>query len=755
MKPRNPFPANPVATHGVPITRTCDELQTVRRARQELLDYLSAYAKDETRYGGAVALAGAHGSGKTHLLLHLADASRKVTTFDVASIYVKSEEKALFNVYRQALVEIGRLGLVHLLDLARRALAKHDVEQTRITESISGRIDAALDLNALIDDGTIDADALENTLDEALHASGIPRDVIQVVKLCATSSGDKAFQWLLGNSAGDLDVLGVPRPLRQIESASPGSSSEDNVAVDGLSLLALLHRIAGSPMVVLIDQLDVLLPHDFGEPVSFPALTTFLEKLTKQSALVFLAGSEAAWKRLPPDVAPRLLMRTPLPVGALTREEIAMLVDALMDKRKKQLSDDALDALDELTGGNPREVLAISHQLFEKTDGRLARATAEDVAESALRSGTVDDKARLALTQTDEVIRDYGRISRNVGLPNRETVDRVVRQKDRVVVAIVLVKASDDLDEAIQARNLRDAIHSIKETLAGAPVIAVTVGYTSAEVRELFKAAAVVIPFDDRRYKPLLEAEMVRIDASTEPVIQRDQEAIAMLQKIAGRLDELESRRRDEADKAQGRFAAEAAKATEPETKERALKTRWQLLEELDRTTNAASSGDSDQERQSIRSILINNEAYRKDRMLDALGGLYLDVTAIEASTSEITTTLVSTKLEILADMRTRLRGGNLIGDAYAHPGRTALIASALSVVAALVLLMAVLGVEPGYVVGFAIYRLPWLLAFGLAIGIYTYGILFFRNPIRLWHSRIKQLRDETFGLVLKPVSRT
>ncbi|MGA8810834.1 MAG: hypothetical protein WB973_23420, partial [Thermoanaerobaculia bacterium] len=443
---RNPFPADPVATYGVPTIKTCDSLNTVSSARKELVGYLSAYAKADTRYGGIVALAGAHGSGKTHLLLYLHETCRTLTSFRIGCVYVKPDTPGLFSVYRGAIEAIGRIGIIQLLDTARRELAKRESERTHITESISTRIDQTTDLNVLINDNTVDADAIENALDAALHSSGVPSDTIEALKLCESSSGEKAFQWLLGSDVPDLETLGLSRLLRQTESTVSGASSEDSVAIDGLSLLALLHRVAGSPFVVLIDQFDVLLPRAVEEKLSYPAITTFMETMKRQMSLVIIAGSEAAWRRLPPDVPPRVRGRALLKVGALTRDEIGLLVDALMDTRRT-LEDNTLAALDELTGGNPREVLAISHQLYEKTSGNMNSATADDVTKSGLRSGTVVERARLARSLTDEIISDYGRISRDAALPDGGIVDRVVRQKDRVVVAILLVQASDSIDE--------------------------------------------------------------------------------------------------------------------------------------------------------------------------------------------------------------------------------------------------------------------------------------------------------------------
>lgn len=751
---RNPFPADPVATFGVPTLRTCDKLSTVRSAKGELTDYLTAYVKAETRYGAVVALAGAHGSGKTHLLLYLQETSRGFTSLNIGSVYIKPDIPGLFGVYRKALEAIGRTGIINLLDSARRELAKRDSDRTRITESISARIDQTKDLSELLDDNTVDADALENELDETLHTTGIPTDTIQALKLCQSSSGEKAFQWLLGNEVAELDTLGLSGQLRQTETSASGISAEDNVAIDGLSVLALLHRVAGSPFLVLIDQFDVLLPSEIEGIISYPAITTFMEAMKAQMSLVVIAGSEGAWSRLPPDVLPRVRGRAVLKVGALTRDEIVLLIDALMDSRAT-LNSDTLTALNELTGGNPREVLAISHQLYEKTAGAMHRATPRDVGESGLRSGTVDERAKLALKLTDEVIRDYGRISRDVATSDGKVIDRVVRQKERVVVAILLVRASDSVDETTQAKNLRDAIQSIRQTMPGAPVVAVTVGYTSAEVRSLFAPAATVIPFDDRTHKTQLEAEMVRLDTqvTTEPPKEDATKTAMVLDKITARLEALENARREEAGKAQERFAAEAANAAAPEIREREMKTRWQLLEELDRVFDYASGANERGERDSIRLILVNNEAHRNDRLLDELGGLYLDLLDIGRSAwndKGMMLRLHNAKMGIIAEMRSRLQRRTAFNAALGRPVQMSLLIGTITLVLELLaatwfyLLREVPGAPLTYAFVLAVrYWLPFHIGGAFIVYGFVFTLLRWRNPAARWRRRIAWIRKD------------
>ena len=59
----NPFPAEAVATFGK-ARITCDTLKYMVEMREELSRYLTAYPRDDARFGGAIGLSGGHGSGK-------------------------------------------------------------------------------------------------------------------------------------------------------------------------------------------------------------------------------------------------------------------------------------------------------------------------------------------------------------------------------------------------------------------------------------------------------------------------------------------------------------------------------------------------------------------------------------------------------------------------------------------------------------------------------------------------------------------
>ena len=53
------------------------------------------------------------------------------------------------------------------------------------------------------------------------------------------------------------------------------------------------------------------------------------------------------------------------------------------------------------------------------------------------------------------------------------------------------------------------------------------------------------------------------------------------------------------------------------------------MVDELDRVQTALAKGQSDLERERIRSMLVANETSVKDKLFDQLGGIYLDVVSL------------------------------------------------------------------------------------------------------------------------------
>ena len=263
--PENPFPLEAVATYGK-IVKSCDELKYMNAPLQELTDYLRAYSESSQRYGAAIGLRGGHGSGKTHLLIRLAEIARDFESIDVDVLYAKADKANFYDLYFQLMSALPREVLQDYLGLAMTNIAIEHVQKAKATESISERIRGPEDLPKLYGEGNLARDQLLTTLQQRLEDTQVPVEIPRILmQIDNPTYGDTAYQWLIGNDVQKPEDLGLSRSLLKLEpgrvNGSEGASvsaAPDVTAVDALETIAALVSIAERPLIVLIDQLEVL-----------------------------------------------------------------------------------------------------------------------------------------------------------------------------------------------------------------------------------------------------------------------------------------------------------------------------------------------------------------------------------------------------------------------------------------------------------------------------------------------------------------
>src|SRR5262249_20914055 len=147
-----------------------------------------------------------------------------------------------------------------------------------------------------------------------------------------------------------------------------------------------------------------------------------------------------------------------------------------------------------------------------------------------------------------------------------------------------------------------------------------------------------------------------------------------------------------------------------PARKEQELKTRWDLVEALDRLEAALDAGvPEDEERGRMRAILVANETYRSDSILDQLGAAYLDLMSLDSSLAD--------RRELIFDMRQSLRqqGGFLAAVRRASP----LSEIVVGIIAALLGWVFAAGAGAG-----AAFATLIGLAAGVGAGVYVWVVL-------------------------------
>jgi hypothetical protein len=692
----NPFYLEAVATYGVPI-RTCDHLQYMQAAGKQLDDFLVSYEKETTRYGGTVPLRGSHGSGKTHLLSWLGLARSRPRSQPTV-LYAKVDRASFFDLFSQLISQLPQVQLQHLIAEAIQQLALEKVGKAKITTDLGARLQSPASVVDLAKEGNIDRDELFRTLSDRLQKqmqdNKVPLEIpTALLKVDSPTLGERAYQWMQGKKVEGLEELGLAHYLGELAQDAQGSSVPELAAIDALETIAALHQFAGRPLVILVDQLEVFVRGVEIERKQMLSslIKKLLEQLGRQNAMTFIAGAEDAWDTLPRDVTPRLRVREPLKVGSLNLDETRIFLESFT-KDTARFSQESVTTIHQLAGGNPREIIRIAYQAFKKLDGRLNEASHEDLLAGARESGTVADRERIALATVDKVFAGLGTISQDLDLGGKATLERLLLVGTKPRLALVTVKATDQLSEVQSARRVPAVVQYLEQTWPKVPLIVTTIGYSSSPVAELLGRAGAVLEFSEETFASQLRTRVVELltkqeqadresqaqqhpttdkavmDAlkalssrleKRESAIQTDPAIADTLRRISQRLDEIEIKRKDNVERVAQNFSNETLLYAKPDIERRELQSKWDVLDELERLLESRYYDSNRwEEGQVIRRILVTNEAVLKIKYLDDLGGAYLDLLTEERLGRRET---VHERRDLIFEMQRVLRNRSLL----------------------------------------------------------------------------------------------
>jgi predicted ATPase len=406
----NPFPVVPVCLYsedGLPTAVTA----SFARAQDVLRSYLQTIEREDHSHHSPLSIRGGHGAGKTHLLAHLGFQMREARA-DSTRLYARAESSTL-ELYKQL---VRQVSLTQLLELVERASRNSAVVA----------VDGALSSHAFV---TLLPDRVDYAVRESLNS------------LLDPAKADEAYRWFTGEIV-------------------PGSVELDaRRQSDILQALAALHRLAGVPLLVLIDQLEGLTreaPEEFYRSTSF--VMRLIEHFTSEGALLAIAGHDEAWSAMPPDVVHRFSTSHLLNVGKLTVEETGHLIDVLAYEgaRPPQWQETVTDLRD-VANGNPRTILGVAYRLYELYDGDLGRATYDDMAKVASEyEGSV---AASTIASADaSAARPATRRQQTKESAASPSPDARVREQQRAKVAPDVPDGTDLLDIRREVRALSAVI---------------------------------------------------------------------------------------------------------------------------------------------------------------------------------------------------------------------------------------------------------------------------------------------------------
>src|SRR6266702_4221107 len=145
------------------------------------------------------------------------------------------------------------------------------------------------------------------------------------------SYGAAAFELLCGGAPAKQ---GPPLPEALWTGAL--SQADTDIAVNALECLAALFRIAGTPLVLLLDQLENFVPADSTRAAAAASIVKkMVEQVGRQDGVLVLTGTEPVFERFPRDVGPRFYQREPLVAGHLELDETRSLLSAHARNREK------------------------------------------------------------------------------------------------------------------------------------------------------------------------------------------------------------------------------------------------------------------------------------------------------------------------------------------------------------------------------------------------------------------------------------
>ncbi|GGC23770.1 hypothetical protein [Pseudoduganella buxea] len=389
----NPFPIEAVSTYGS-ANITCTALHHMDAAQNELRQYLEAHSVDTTRYGGAIGLRGIPGAGKTHLLTWLGTTLRQTRTFCGTVLYAKCDSSAFSALCYQLMMGLERPLLIELIQLALLNLARRKARAAKVTESLADRLES---IDALAIPRTEININLEQLRHELVGELGDRTGALETARILLdvpdATLGADAYRWITGLGVDNPAQLGVTQSARGA-GEHPGPLELEAAAITALETIAALHHLAGVPFVVLLDQLEVLLstPDHAAYQMVSSLTKKFVEQLSRQSALTFIAGIPEAWNRQMRDASARIRQRDHIHVGGLSCDETALVLNAYMKERPHlpDFGDSAVRQIHQLSGGSPREALRIAHNLFARIVG-LPTPTAARSTGKVMAFGFDDD----------------------------------------------------------------------------------------------------------------------------------------------------------------------------------------------------------------------------------------------------------------------------------------------------------------------------------------------------------------------------
>ena len=184
------------------------ELNPFLVAKQQVDEYLERYSPTTQGMGTVLGIKGSHGSGKTHLVYYLMEASRQSnhimpSAHKPVQVYVKCESNDLWTVYRHIIAQIDyetlqRVNEKWLEKIGFAYASKAQLTSSSSVHALFGNSDVGN--KYFLNVGLLFPEVIEQTLREAVLDMTYSQDFFQAISYLRNPSlGREAYRWLRGD----------------------------------------------------------------------------------------------------------------------------------------------------------------------------------------------------------------------------------------------------------------------------------------------------------------------------------------------------------------------------------------------------------------------------------------------------------------------------------------------------------------------------------------------------------------------------
>ncbi|MEO5873368.1 MAG: hypothetical protein ABIS86_09755 [Streptosporangiaceae bacterium] len=404
----NPFPPNAAAE-----VLGGDEAVTVTtNAVDRALRHWRAYRDGAGGQGRVIALLGEQGTGKTHIASRILHEVRELPGGDAQEIYVQAQWGGFRNTYTGAFLNWFRPP-----DILRR-LREYYANIIADSLGASGFPERA---TQRLRDGMVDPQRFvtEFGLPESDYLELLNADLADVTRnkefgaaftlLLRGDLKSQVAEWLRGE---DPDHLLQERGI----TTRIGTAGE---ALDAMGVLTLLYHGRARRFVLVLDEMDRVLPSASPpDEETLEAFRKFLKLMVEKGVFLVLAGLPELITAMGPVLKERLSEE--IRVGQFTSIEARELVELSMARTHYghglgPFSDEIVDYIVELTGGNARQVIQLCHSCYQQS--RETREVTETMVDLAAKGKvTLIEPAQLHQIVQDR-LRRLGRTEFDTGHP--------------------------------------------------------------------------------------------------------------------------------------------------------------------------------------------------------------------------------------------------------------------------------------------------------------------------------------------------